>query len=803
MKDELMVQRNLKEIVQTYFNEKNGFGEHKTIAIQLLKKTIDILTECNINYCLISGTLLGYARHNDFIPWDDDLDLLVDDSISKKLPDIFEKHKDVVVLSKFPNMIRFCFKDIGVEVPGKANGWKDKILNEGTFRWPFIDLFTYKKKNFNNKILFFKKMWDADKFFPADNKIFLGINTLVPKDPHYFLKLNYGSGYMQTLKSSRYSHKKEELVKNRIITMDEYKSVRQEVVDGVDVKILQYESNATNICYDKIDLHKSIETNLIKKSCQSNCILINLEKNKQRYENTVEELKKLSVTNFFHLKGTYGKNKESVEKDLSYILKFLKQFNENIVKTDIKVDEFSVIDDKNIFIQEGPLGCYCSHLRAMIYGYLNFSDYTFIVEDDIAVTNTRNISKYLEMIPDDWDMVFLNSVGKNVVYTEPYYKFVDEFHSGHCYIIRNKCLPFLFKNMYPITDQVDVLISDLHKQLNIYNIEDTVYQKDLETNTQNNLQAIFNSPHYGPIRKKIKKIQECLMFLANKTLPDNEDRNETIAFNLMYDVIYDYITRIDYCKENSNQNIEDYCFDDSIYSSHKEYTDLLVNLQDFIQAGKKGINVKDQSIAIRNTLLFTIQNFKFHNYFDEEYKENWKAYRFGSTANTYYLKNSNIVIKKYNPKLRWALNENENSKDIFLKEIELLKNLQQFDFVPRLLSYNIENLTINLSYCGESLYNEFSLPKDWQTQITKIFNELDRCGVFYPELWLQNILVLNNKITFIDFGLAEYNTNISNEMNLDLFIKSLESLNKKLYGLTDRNYRYQLINTFFNNLKTQ
>ena len=50
-----------------------GFGQYKNVAIDLLKKTIDILNEFDINHLLISGTLLGYVRHNDFIPWDEKL----------------------------------------------------------------------------------------------------------------------------------------------------------------------------------------------------------------------------------------------------------------------------------------------------------------------------------------------------------------------------------------------------------------------------------------------------------------------------------------------------------------------------------------------------------------------------------------------------------------------------------------------------------------------------------------------------------------------------------------------------------
>ena len=209
------------------------------------------------------------------------------------------------------------------------------------------------------------------------------------------------------------------------------------------------------------------------------------------------------------------RNKNQLEKDLTNILKFIKNYNNDVIDNDIKINEFSEIDNPGVHIQDGPLGCYCSHLRAMIYGYLSESDYTIIIEDDISITNTENIQKYLPQIPNDWDVICLNSRGKNVRYEEPFYKFVDEFHSGHFYIIKNKCLPRIFKGMYPMTDQVDVLLSDMHKDLNIYNIPDTVYQKNLETNTQNNLDIIFSSPNYIPVTDALNRSEEILNYYAN------------------------------------------------------------------------------------------------------------------------------------------------------------------------------------------------------------------------------------------------------------------------------------------------
>ena len=72
-----------------------GFAEYKPNAINLLKTTVNILNEFDINHFLISGTLLGFVRHNDFIPWDDDIDLLVDESLLDNLSDISKKYPNI------------------------------------------------------------------------------------------------------------------------------------------------------------------------------------------------------------------------------------------------------------------------------------------------------------------------------------------------------------------------------------------------------------------------------------------------------------------------------------------------------------------------------------------------------------------------------------------------------------------------------------------------------------------------------------------------------------------------------------
>jgi phosphorylcholine metabolism protein LicD len=206
------------EIIDKYFNENLGFGKYKQTAIDLLQITIKILNEFEIPYCLISGTLLGYVRHNDFIPWDDDMDLLVDNSINTKYEDIKKKYKEqlnFIIIGN--NVVKMCFKN--KEFPIENCNLSKLLDPPDTYNWPFIDLFTYIDINQTNEILktketikFFGKIWLKKEFFPAKISKFLDIDVAIPKNPQYFLDLNFSKECLTMLVSNRYIHKDEKKV---------------------------------------------------------------------------------------------------------------------------------------------------------------------------------------------------------------------------------------------------------------------------------------------------------------------------------------------------------------------------------------------------------------------------------------------------------------------------------------------------------------------------------------------------------------------------------------------------------------
>lgn len=65
--------------------------EQKRLALNLLKFVDRICRENNIKYSLIGGSLIGAVRHQGYIPWDDDIDIILTRKNYTKLKAILDQ----------------------------------------------------------------------------------------------------------------------------------------------------------------------------------------------------------------------------------------------------------------------------------------------------------------------------------------------------------------------------------------------------------------------------------------------------------------------------------------------------------------------------------------------------------------------------------------------------------------------------------------------------------------------------------------------------------------------------------------
>ena len=81
--------------------------EIKRILLETTKELDRVCTENGIRYYLFAGSLLGSIRHKGFIPWDDDMDILMPVRDLKKLTEVMADRKDYSVCSIFNRKIDF------------------------------------------------------------------------------------------------------------------------------------------------------------------------------------------------------------------------------------------------------------------------------------------------------------------------------------------------------------------------------------------------------------------------------------------------------------------------------------------------------------------------------------------------------------------------------------------------------------------------------------------------------------------------------------------------------------------------
>ncbi len=211
--------------------------------------------------------------------------------------------------------------------------------------------------------------------------------------------------------------------------------------------------------------------------------LINLDKRTDRLHITTKLLNDHGFTNIIRYPAVNGKEISSFELE-----KLVAPHAINSIKQNQRTEHHQ--------LSYGAVGCSLSHIN--IWKEFNnstslYSDMIMIFEDDVLPSFTiTDLHKYLEYVPEDWDILFLGAlINKGNTINNVVSK-INKFYCMHSYIIRKKCIPFLLKHAFPLEKQIDSWLSDLanENKINMYTIIKDNYWKQNNEISNTDIQTL-------------------------------------------------------------------------------------------------------------------------------------------------------------------------------------------------------------------------------------------------------------------------------------------------------------------------
>jgi lipopolysaccharide cholinephosphotransferase len=206
-------------LITTYLNTKQKLPiekvNHKYLKdyqvdeiYSMIKVIHDIFEKESIEYYIIGGTLIGSVRHGGLIPWDDDIDIGVN-----------EIHENFIKSDYF----RLLLQQNNLKLDTFVAGYKISPLDSLKFKkecdwctwnFPFIDIFLVKKEG--DKFIYANKTahnwwpdyFDYNELYPIKNCKFGPYVLKCPNNPEPFLKRSYGNDVF-THYYEQYDHKLE------------------------------------------------------------------------------------------------------------------------------------------------------------------------------------------------------------------------------------------------------------------------------------------------------------------------------------------------------------------------------------------------------------------------------------------------------------------------------------------------------------------------------------------------------------------------------------------------------------------
>ena len=136
--------------------------EQKKLMLDMLEYVDDICRKNNIKYSLVGGSLIGAVRHHGYIPWDDDVDIILTEENYKKLVEILDKETGRYQTFRYGKECeKMGFRKL---VDTRTCASEDGFVFDSTYG-VYIDIFSYcslsndakkRRRQFNKIKLLFK-----------------------------------------------------------------------------------------------------------------------------------------------------------------------------------------------------------------------------------------------------------------------------------------------------------------------------------------------------------------------------------------------------------------------------------------------------------------------------------------------------------------------------------------------------------------------------------------------------------------------------------------------------------------------
>ena len=192
--------------------------EIQLAELDILKKFIAFCNENNLTYWLYGGTALGAIRHNGFIPWDDDIDIIMPRSDYDKMTQLINDGKKVgdnlmVVIPELEKNPKYLIgkvydKTIQVEAKnGHDNGylWIDIMQLDGLPN----DSERYRKKLLMLRRIYLAKMKQKYHTYDATKTHKDNVIRKIRSLPLYFLNYHmFMDYYLKFCKKYNYEESK-------------------------------------------------------------------------------------------------------------------------------------------------------------------------------------------------------------------------------------------------------------------------------------------------------------------------------------------------------------------------------------------------------------------------------------------------------------------------------------------------------------------------------------------------------------------------------------------------------------------